>query len=267
MEQKVNKQHIICYDACPVTAVRRKKKAKKSGCKMGRPKKHWTKQVARQRKPDPKRLRRWEVDNLKDAANFASRIGLGFTFFISLRWYFTALGEADIKQRWQAVLNHLRTWATRQGFEFAACWAHENPPRSEPAFNTHIAAHIPPDLHEEALTLLAKKLGGLDTAVHGRPYVATDIRYFCKGTDMITAKTRGTIGERGWQYDQGEIPFKTYGKRAGCTQNIGRNARQAFYAEKYPVQPMSKSTHPQFRNHRTGNFLTNNARAREGWAT
>lgn len=207
------------------------------------------------------------MDNLRDAEKFTARTGRSFTFLISLRWFFTVLGEADIRQRWQAVLNHLSTWATRRDFEFAACWAHENPPRSEPAFNTHIAAYIPPRLHGEALSLLAKKLGGSDAAIHGRPYVATDIGYLCKGTDKATAETRGTIGERGWQYDQGEIPFKTYGKRAGCTQNIGRNARQAFYAEKYPVQPMSKSTHPQFRNHRTGNFQTNNARAREGCAT
>lgn len=240
MEQQSNEQCFICCDADLAKAVK-PVKSSKSGCKMGRPKKHWTKQVARQRTPDPKKLRRCEVDNLRDAEKFAARTGRGFTILISLRWFFTALGEADIRQRWQAVLNHLHTLAKRRGFELAACWAHENPPRSEPAFHTHVAAHIPPRHHQEVLALIAKKLGGSDAAVHGRPYVATDVRYFSKGTDLITAKTRGTIGGNGWQHDQGKIPFKTFGKRAGCTQNIGREARKRFGAEKYSIRPPQKT--------------------------
>ena len=205
-------------------------KASRKRKKRGRPKKHWTQQAARQRKFNPHRLRRVEVANLFAADSFASKTGRRFTTFITIRWALTAHGEADIRRRWTALLNGLRIWADRQGFELAHCWAHECPPRGEPSFNTHLLINIPPDLREAAAAWLVKRLGGSAGAIDVQPRVCPGwnkpddrVSYLCKGTDKATAIKFRLIRKHGWDYNQGFIPFQ----RSGTTRNINANARKA----------------------------------------
>lgn len=198
--------------------------------KRGRPKKHWTKQAARQRKFNPDRLRRVEVANLFAADRFASKIGLRLTTFITIRWALTAHGEADIRGRWKALLNGLRIWADRQGFDLAHCWVHENPPRDEPAFNTHLLANIPETLRVAATEWLVKQLGGSAGAIDVQPRRCPGwnkpddrVAYMCKGTDRATAVKFRLIRKHGWDFNQGKIEFQ----RSGTSRNINAAARRA----------------------------------------
>jgi hypothetical protein len=200
--------------------------------KRGRPKTHWTKQAARQRKFNPKCLRRIEVANLFDADRFASRTGLRFTSFVSIRWSLTAHGETDIRRRWTALLNGLRIWADRQGFELAHIWVHENPDRGEPAFNTHLLANIPDTLRAAATEWLMKRLGGAAGAIDMQRRVCPGwnkpddrVSYLCKGTDWATARSKEfrLIRKHGWDCYQGIVPFQ----RSGTSRNINAKARWA----------------------------------------
>lgn len=207
-------------------------KASRNRKKLGRPKVHWTKRASLQRRRCPKRLRRVEVANLFAADRFASKIGLRFTTFITIRWSLTERGEADIHKRWQALLNKVNSWARRQGFELAHCWVHENPPRDEPAFNTHLLANIPPDLRVAFTEWLVKQLGGYAGAIDVQPRTCPGwnkpddrVSYMAKGCDWATARKKeySLIRKHGWDGKQGVIEFK----RSGTSRNINAKARQA----------------------------------------
>lgn len=205
-------------------------KASRKRRKRGRPKTHWTKQVARQRKFNPDRLRRIEVINLFAADRFASKIGLRPTSFITLRWSLTAGGEARINKRLSALLNAFRGWAKRQGIELAHIWVHENPDRGEPAFNTHLLANIPDTLRVAAAHWLMKWLGGAAGAIDMQPRRCPGwnkpddrVSYMCKGTDRATAIKFRLIRKHGWDFAQGKVEFQ----RSGTSRNINAKARWA----------------------------------------
>lgn len=205
-------------------------KASRKRKKRGRPKKHWTLQVARQRRRCPERLRRVEVVNLFAADRFASKTGRRLASFITIRWALTAHGEADINGRWKVLLNALRIWADRQGLELAHIWVHENPPRDEPAFNTHLLVNIPDSLRVAAAEWLVKQLGGSAGAIDVQPRRCPGwnkpddrVAYMCKGTDRATAVKFRLIRKHGWDFNQGKIEFQ----RSGTSRNINAAARRA----------------------------------------
>lgn len=175
-------------------------------------------------------LRRVEVANLFAADRFASKSGRRLTIFITIRWALTAHGEADINGRWKALLYALRQWATRQGFELAHIWVHENPPRDEPSFNTHLLCNIPADLRTVAAEWLVKQLGGSAGAIDLQPRRCPGwnkpddrVSYMCKGTDKATAIKFRLIRKHGWDCHQGRIEFQ----RSGTSRNINAKARRA----------------------------------------
>lgn len=201
-------------------------RAKKQKRKRGRPKKKaWSLRSEFLRRHSPKYLRRTETDNLIAADAFADRIGQPLVAFISIRWVYTAEGEANIQGRWTALLNALRIWASRHGIEWHAIGVHENPERSTPAFNSHLLANIPVHLHGTLALWLRKQLGGEPEAVDVRKRASTNwlkdrtLRYILKGSDPQTAR----------RYDikyspQGNVPFR----RCTTTRNINARAREAW---------------------------------------
>lgn len=205
--------------------------------KRGRPKTHWTKQAARQRKFNPDRLRRIEVINLFAADRFASKTGRRLTTFITIRWALTAGGEAYINKRWSALLNAFRIWAGRQGINLAHIWVHENPDRGEPAFNTHLLANIPDTLRAAATAWLMKWLCGAAGAIDTQPRRCPGwnkpddrVSYMCKGTDRATAIKFRLIRKHGWDCYQGKVEFQ----RSGTSRNINAKARwSADFSDTY----------------------------------
>ncbi len=194
--------------------------------KRGRPKKKaWSRRNQFLRRHSQKYLRRTEVENLIQADFFATRIGRPLTAFVSIRWIHTEHGEANINKRWTALLNAMRIWASRHGIEWTAISVHENPPRTEPAFNTHLLANIPAALHEAFAEWLRKQLGRAPEAVDIRRRASTSwhldktLRYMLKGCDPQTARAFG-IKYR----NQGIVPFK----RCTTTRNINARAREAW---------------------------------------
>lgn len=191
-----------------------RKRGKKRG--RGRPKRKAQTLTSRYlRSHQPERLRRTEVQKLIQADLFATRTGRHLGTFISIRWAFTAQGEANINRRWAALLNAFRIWASRRRFEWAAIGVHENPPSTEPSFNSHLLANIPADLREAAVEWLMKQLGGSAGAIHIRPRVCPGqvdetLSYMLKGTDYLTAKRFNLIRSQGWKFDQGKVPFRRF---------------------------------------------------------
>lgn len=203
--------------------------------KRGRPKGHWAKRDAYQRRHCPSRLRRCEVENLLAADRFASATGRRLKTFITVRWSNTLRGENNIRGRWVALLNGFRIWAARRGFELSHCWVHDNPPRSEPAFNTHVLANVPPEHRQALWAWLVKQLGAFDRAIDIQPRTSIHwnkpdrrISYMLKGTDRATAMKFRLITEKGWDFNQGIVPFQ----RSGTSRNINATARAEF-REKY----------------------------------
>lgn len=197
--------------------------------KRGRPKRKAHALTSRYlRSHQPEKLRRTEVQKLMRADQFATRTGRHPGTFITLRWALTALREVSINRRWSALLNALRIWATRHGFEWTAIGVHENPP-PEGSFNSHLLCNIPADLREAAADWLRKQLGGLDSAVDIRPRVLPGcadetLSYMLKGTDYLTAKRFKLIGTQGWKFDQGKVPFR----RCTVSRNINAAAIAAW---------------------------------------
>lgn len=198
--------------------------------KRGRPKQYWAKRSIYLRRFCPHRLRPHEVANILDADRFADRTGKALKTFLTIRWALTLLGEINIQSRWQSILNSLRMWATRQGIDLAFIWTHENPPRDEPAFNTHCLLNIPTRLREDFAKWLSNHLAGEPNAVvvearnpNGRHW-QDRAKYICKGTDMATAWRHRLITPKGWDYDQGIILFR----RCGLSHNINAAARAAI---------------------------------------
>jgi hypothetical protein len=206
-------------------------KASRKCRKRGRPKKRNRCVTAQyQRRHNPHRLRRVEVVNLFAADRFASKTGRRLATFITIRWALTDRGEGDIRRRWTVLLNAFRIWASRQGVELAHIWVHENPPRDEPSFNTHLLANIPTDLREAAAAWLVKQLAGSAGAVDVQLRVAPGwnkpddrVSYMAKGTDYATAVKFRLIRKHGWDFNQGFIPFQ----RSGSSRNINARARHA----------------------------------------
>lgn len=201
------------------------KQRRKGRKKIGRPKsKAWSLTTRHLRGHCPKYLRRTEVLNLIQADLFAARIGRPLTAFISIRWALTEQGEANINRRWSTLLNALRIWSNRKGFEWTAIGVHENPPRTGPAFNSHLLAAIPDALHMAAVEWLMKRLGGSAGAVDIRPRVYPGradetLRYTLKGCDPQTAQSFGIA----YKY-QGVVPFQ----RSTTSRNINARAREAW---------------------------------------
>ena len=207
--------------------------------KRGRPKEHWSKRAVYQRRHCPGRLRRCDVENLLAADRFASVIGRRLETFITLRWFLTRDGEINIRGRWSALLNALRIWASRRGFELAHCWVHENPPRGEPAFNSHLLANVPPEHREALRAWLLKHLGAFEPAIDIQPRTCIHwnkpdrrISYLCKGTDRATAMKYRLITEKGWDFNQGIVPFQ----RSGTSRNINATARIEFQDQYAPAR-------------------------------
>lgn len=204
-----------------------RKRPKKRGRKKS---KAWSLTSRYLRSHQPKRLKRTEVENLLKADHMAARIGQPLTTFITIRWANTEHGESNINRRWSDLLNSLRIWASRRGFEWTAVGVHENPPSIEPAFNSHLLANIPDSFRVAAKEWLMKKLGGSAGAIHIRPRVGQGweadetLHYMCKGTDFQTAIRYGLIKKRGWKFDQGEVSFR----RSTTTRNINATARAKF---------------------------------------
>ena len=130
------------------------------------------------------------------------------------------------------MLNGLRIWADRQGFELAHIWVHENPDRGEPAFNTHLLANISDTLRVAASHWLMKRLGGAAGAIDIQRRVCPGwnkpddrVAYMCKGTDWATARCKEfrLVRKHGWDCHQGIVPFK----RSGTSRNINAKARWA----------------------------------------
>lgn len=169
-----------------------------------------------------KGFRPHEVQDLLDAATFAGRIGQPLTAAITLMWPLTAGGEADIPRRWRKFYNAFSQWLKRQGYEWTAVWAHENPP--DKGFNTHLSVHLPDHMHGPVTDWLTRYFGGHPNAVDLRP--GTFERYGLKGTDLPTVMRHQLFGKNGgWKGKQGSIVGMA---RGGCTSNINRTAREQF---------------------------------------
>ena len=194
--------------------------------KRGRPKsKAWSKRSEFLRRHQPKYLRRNQVDGLVAADNFATRIGHPLKAFISIRWIYSADGEAHINRRFSALLNALRIWCSRHGITWHAIAVHENPEKSSPALNTHILASIPAHLHVELTDWLRERVGGSPEAIDVRRRVSTNwnrdrtLRYILKGSDPQTARSYGIH-----YMNQGIVVFR----RCTMTRNLNAKAREAW---------------------------------------
>jgi hypothetical protein len=199
--------------------------------KRGRPCKAWHLRPKYLRRFSEKRLRPQEVANLIDADRFATRTRRRLETFVTIRWAHTVMGEIHIHARWLKLLNAFRIWASRHGLELAHCWAHENPPRHEPAFNSHMLANIPPALRPVLASWLAAQIGARDGAIRIEPRTSADwrkpdarIAYMVKGTDWATARKHRLVSEKGWDFQQGVIPFK----RCGTSANLSPRIRDQY---------------------------------------
>ena len=204
--------------------------------RQGRPKAHWATRSVNQRARNTKRLKRCQVENLIAADGFAALTQRRLCTFVSIRWAYTEGGETNISKRWGALLRGAAQWCIRRGFEWTAIWAHENPPRQDTAFNTHILCSIPDCFKREFEAYLNRHLGAFPKAVDLRrrssPGWSNSERlgYICKGTDKATAWKYRLIGRNGWDYAQGEVTFK----RCGTSKNIGIKARENHKCKGYP---------------------------------
>lgn len=212
-----------CEATAPLQGKSRTARNRKRPKKRGRKKsKAWSLTSRYLRSHCPEYLRRTEVVNLIQADQHAARIGNPLTTFISIRWAHTAQGDANIKRRWSALLNALRIWSDRQGFEWVALGVHENP---EGKFNSHLLCNIPNSLLGVAAEWLVKQLGGSVGAVHLRPRVCPGwegdqtLRYMLKGCDPQTARRYGIVYR-----NQGTVRFR----RCTTTRNINATARREF---------------------------------------
>lgn len=219
--------------------------------KRGRPRSRaWSKRSEFLRRHSPKYLRRNQVTRLIAADNFATRIGHPLKTFVSIRWIYTADGEANINRRFSALLNAIRIWCSRHGIEWHAIAVHENPEKSTPAFNTHILASIPVHLHGELNDWLQKRLGGSPEAIDVRKRLSVNwnsdgtLRYILKGSDPQTARGLGIRYK-----NQGIIEFR----RCTMTRNLNANAIEAWKnagidrVDRYPVSE-KKSKLPKNKN-------------------
>lgn len=233
-KQKSNHESIAVSRALRETPMRKGKPSKR--CKRGRPCKPWHQRAVYQRRFCEKRLRPHEVENLLAADQFATRTRRRLETFVTIRWAGTGKGEENIHARWLTLLNATRIWASRHNLELAHVWVHENPPRHEPAFNTHLLANIPSALRGRFTTWLMARLDALNGAVRveARTHAAWNkpdarLAYMLKGTDKATAMKHRLISQNGWDHAQGIIHFK----RCGTSANLNAKARATGLARQY----------------------------------
>lgn len=212
-------QRSISYQPCrPATRRRRKR---------GRPRTHWAKSSRYNRRRNEKRLREADIKKLKAADTFASRTRRRLETFATIRWGETAEGEANIQQRWSALLTKLRNWLAQRGPALCYIYVHENPPHAMPGFNTHLLVNVPARLRQKLASKLNEWLVGSRRAIDVQPrstpgYAADDrLSYMLKGTDWATARKYRLRNRNGWDFDQGVVEFK----RCGVSNNINAAAQ------------------------------------------
>ena len=169
-------------------------------------------------------------EELFEADRYATSIGIRPNTFVTIRWRLTAEAEANIADRWTAMLKAIRAWSRSKGIgDLAYVYVHENPPRTGGGFNSHLLISVPATLRALLAAKLEAILGASPGAVLVEPRCYpgkrdTRLQYMCKGTDMATAMKFGLIHPtKGWKSAQGEI----HHKRSGTSTNIGKSARRS----------------------------------------
>ncbi|WP_298018579.1 hypothetical protein [uncultured Parasphingopyxis sp.] len=174
------------------------------------------------------------ADNLRQAARFASSIGLPLNRHMTIN--LEALGVADHRatEAISSFMKSFREWLKRQGHNTASIWARER--SSHTGSHLHLLFHLPPgaQLRKRHLAILKR--------ITGRRY---------KTGCVLTRSVRGASGAQGWELYlsniervveyalKGEMKDRAgafsrprspqgviIGKRAGTSQNIGQAARQ-----------------------------------------
>ena len=202
--------------------------------RRGRPRTHWTKSNSSyNRRWNRDRLRRVDVEKLKQADAFASRTRRRLETFVTVRWLETAEGEDNIQRRWAAFLNKFRNWMLRRGISLCYVYVHENPPHASPGFNSHLLANVPAHLRNQLIDALQEWFVGSQRAIDVQPrsvpgHTADErLAYMLKGTDKATAIAYRLMNRNGWDYDQGVVEFK----RCGVSNNLNAAARTSWRLE------------------------------------
>jgi hypothetical protein len=207
-----------------------------------------------------------QVINLKSAVDFAVSIGTPLTAHCIIHWVGTDAGNDPNGELFAQVRERLALWLRRRGVPFAAVWSREKLSGGQAEVeHAHLLFHLPDAwlkrakligvtggvqgrvellqleaalcrivrgcagwLDHYAVKLKIPTDGGNPGPYNGRSY---DGLYLLKGGGKRAWKLFPRI-KREWRKPQGVI----FGKRCGCTQNLGPTARRrAGYGGEYDL--------------------------------
>ena len=182
------------------------------GCKRG-PKTAWQNRVRYNRAKCKERLKPCQIQNLTAADAFASFNGKLLNCFLTIK--FSEI--AELLQAFCAGTKRLSQWHRRCGgvLHWIYIW------EAIGGFHVHALVHVPRGLWTDFLNATVLAFAGHDVLLKHRSAGPSAMAYLCKGTDLVTHwKLRGT--SRISSKKQGRVTWK----RCGCSENIGRKARE-----------------------------------------
>jgi hypothetical protein len=182
------------------------------GRKRG-PKTAWQNRAHYNRAKCELRLKTCQIQNLAAGDVFASRIGKRLNCFLTIKFSEIAAplqafcaGTKRLSQwhrHWGGALHWVYVWEAIGGF------------------HVHALVYVPRSLWTDFLNATALAFAGHDVLLKHRSAGPSAMAYLCKGTDLVTHwKLRGPSHINAKK--QGCITWK----RCGCSENIGRKARE-----------------------------------------
>lgn len=174
------------------------------------------------------------ADNLRQAARFASSIGLPLNRHMTINLEQLGIEDHTATEAISSFMKSLREWLKRQGCNTASIWAREN--SGHTGSHWHLLFHLPPgvQLYKRHLSILKRmtgrryKTGSVMTrSVRGATGDNGSALYLSNIERVVAYALKGEMknlsgaAERP-RCSQGAI----IGKRAGTSQNIGKAARQ-----------------------------------------
>jgi hypothetical protein len=195
-----------------------------------------------------------QVMNLKSAVDFAASIGTPLVAHLIVHWVGTDAGDDPNGELFAQIRERLALWLRRRGVPFAAIWGREKLSGGQAEVeHAHLLFHLPDAWLkgaklvsvsggveggvellqlEAALSRIVKGCAGrlehyavkLKIPTDGGspgPYNGRSYDYPLKGGGKQAWKLFPRI-KREWRKPQGVI----FGKRCGCTQNLGPTARR-----------------------------------------
>lgn len=182
------------------------------GRKRG-PKTAWQNRAQYNRAKCELRLKPCQILNLAAADAFASKINQPLNCYITIK--FSERGHP--MQAFRVGSKRLSQRYRRLGGELSWLYVWE----AVGGFHVHALAHVPHRARPDFSQATALAFAGHDVLLKHRSAGPSAMAYLCKGTDMVTHwKLRGP--SRVTAKKQGCILWK----RCGCSENIGRKARE-----------------------------------------